>query len=122
MTKASALYNFWSNFGLTAYEENTVPTDAKFPYITYQVVTDSFGAEAALTASVWYRDTSWVEANAKAEEISRTISRGGKTIPVDGGVLWLKRGTPFSQSIGDETDDLIKRKYLNITAEFLTAD
>ena len=122
MTKASALYNFWSNFGLTAYEENTVPTDAKFPYITYQVVTDSFGAEVALTASVWYRDTSWVEANAKSEEISRTISRGGKTIPVDGGVLWLKRGTPFSQSIGDETDDLIKRKYLNITAEFLTAD
>ena len=122
MTKASALYNFWSGFGLTAYEENTVPTDAKFPYITYQVVTDSFGAEIALTASVWYRGTSWVEANAKAEEISRTISRGGKTIPVDGGVLWLKRGTPFAQSMGDETDDLIKRKYLNITAEFLTAD
>ncbi len=122
MTKASALYNFWSGFGLTAYEENTVPTDAKFPYITYQVVTDSFGAEVALTASVWYRGTSWVEANAKAEEISRTISRGGKTIPVDGGVLWLKRGTPFSQSMGDETDDLIKRKYLNITAEFFTAD
>ena len=122
MTKASALYNFWSGFVLPAYEENTVPTDAEFPYITYQVVTDSFGAEIALTASVWYRGTSWVEANAKAEEISRTISRGGKTIPVDGGVLWLKRGTPFAQSMGDETDDLIKRKYLNITAEFLTAD
>ena len=122
MTKASALYNFWSGFGLNAYEENTVPTDAKFPYITYQVVTDSFGTEIALTASVWYRGTSWVEANAKAEEISRTISRGGKTILVDGGVLWLKRGTPFAQSMGDETDDLIKRKYLNITAEFLTAD
>lgn len=122
MTKASALYNFWSGFGLNAYEENTVPTDAEFPYITYQVVTDSFGAEIALTASVWYRGTSWLEANSKAEEISRTISRGGKTIPVDGGVLWLKRGTPFSQSMGDETDDLIKRKYLNITAEFLTAD
>lgn len=122
MTKASAFYNFWSGFGLTAYEENTVPTDATFPYITYQVVTDSFGAEVALTASVWYLDTSWVESNAKAEEISRTISRGGKTIPVDGGVLWLKRGTPFAQSMGDETDDLIKRKYLNITAEFLTAD
>lgn len=122
MTKASALYNFWSGFGLTAYEENMIPTDAKLPYITYQVVTDSFGAEVALTASVWYHDTSWVGANAKAEEISRAISRGGKTIPVDGGVLWLKRGTPFSQSMGDETDDLIKRKYLNITAEFLTAD
>ena len=122
MTKASALYNFWSGFGLTAYEENTVPTDAKFPYITYQVVTDSFGTEIALTASVWYRGTSWVEANAKAEEISRTISRGGKTILVDGGVLWLKRGTPFSQSMGDDSDDLIKRKYINLVAEFMTAN
>ena len=125
MTKEAALHNFWSMFGLPAYEENAVPTGkdgATFPYITYQVVTDSFGSEVALTASVWYRGTSWVEANAKTEEISRAISRGGKTIPVDGGVLWLKRGTPFSQSMGDETDDLIKRKYLNITAEFLTAD
>ena len=125
MTKEAALHNFWSTFDLPAYEENAVPTGkdgAKFPYITYQVVTDSFGAEVALTASVWYYGTSWVEANAKAEEISRYISRGGKTIPVDGGALWLKRGTPFSQSMGDETDDLIKRKYLNITAEYLTAD
>lgn len=43
MTKEAALYNFWSMFGITAYEENAVPSDAKFPYITYQVVTDSFG-------------------------------------------------------------------------------
>lgn len=122
MTKESALYNFWSMFGIATYEENAVPTDAKFPYITYQVVTDSFGNEVALTASVWYQSTSWVEANAKAQEISNTLSRGGLTIACDGGVIWLKRGIPFAQSMGDESDDLIKRKYLNITAEFMTAD
>ena len=122
MTKAAAIYKFWSSFGLTAYEENTVPTDAAFPYITYQLVTDSFDREIPLTASLWYRSARWSDINAKTEEISQTISRGGKIIPCDGGAIWLKRGQPFAQSMGDESDDLIKRKYLNITAEFMTAD
>ena len=122
MTKAAAIYQFWSSFGLTAYEENTVPTDAAFPYITYQLVTDSFDREIPLTASIWYRSESWAGINAKTEEISQTISRGGKIISCDGGAIWLKRGQPFAQSMGDESDDLIKRKYLNITAEYLTAD
>ena len=122
MTKAVAIYQFWSSFGLTAYEENTVPTDADFPYITYQFVTDSFDREIPLTASLWYRGESWTAINAKTEEISQKISRGGKIISCDGGAIWLKRGQPFAQSMGDESDDLIKRKYLNITAEFMTAD
>ena len=122
MTKAAAIYQFWSGFGLTAYEENTVPTDAAFPYITYQLVTDSFDREVAATASIWYRSESWTAVNAKTEEISQKISRGGKIISCDGGVIWLKRGQPFAQNMRDESDDLIKRKYLNITAEFVTAD
>ena len=122
MTKAAAIYQFWSSFGLTAYEENTVPDDATFPYITYQLVTDSFDREIPITASIWYRSESWTEINAKTEEISQKISRGGKIVSCDGGVVWLKRGQPFAQNMGDESDDLIKRKYLNITAEFITAD
>ena len=122
MTKAAAIYQFWSGFGLTAYEENTVPTDAVFPYITYQLVTDSFDREIPLTASLWYRSESWTAINAKTEEISQKISRGGKIISCDGGAIWLKRGQPFAQSMGDGSDNLIKRKYLNITAEFMTAD
>ena len=122
MTKAAAIYQFWNSFGLTAYEENTVPDDADFPYITYQLVTDSFDRETPLTASLWYRSESWTAINAKTEEISQKISRGGKIIACDGGTIWLKRGRPFAQNMGDESDNLIKRKYLNITAEFMTAD
>ena len=122
MTKAAAIYQFWNSFGLTAYEENTVPTDAAFPYITYQLVTDSFYREEPVTASLWYRSESWTAINAKTEEISQKISRGGKIIPCDGGAIWLKRGQPFAQNMGDESDDLIKRKYLNIPAEFMPAD
>ena len=122
MTKAAAIYQFWNSFGLAAYEENSVPDDATFPYITYQLVTDSFDREIPLTASLWYRSESWTDINAKTEEISQKISRGGKIIPCDVGAIWLKRGQPFAQSMGDESDNLIKRKYLNITAEFMTAD
>ena len=122
MTKAAAIYQFWSSFGLTAYEENTVPTDASFPYITYQLVTDSFDREVAATASLWYRSESWTAINAKTEEISAHIGLGGKIIKCDGGRIWIKRGQPFAQNMGDESDDLIKRKYLNLTFEFFTAN
>ena len=122
MTKAATINKFWNSFGLMAYEENSVPDDAEFPYITYQLVTDGFDNEILLTASIWYRGTSWVNANAKAEEISQTIGSGGIFLRCDGGIIWLKRGTPFSQSMGDDTDDAIKRKYLNIIAEYFTAD
>ena len=121
MTKAAAIYQFWNSFGLTAYEENSVPDEAAFPYITYQLVTDSFDREIPLTASLWYRSESWTAINAKTEEISQKISRGGKIISCDGGAIWLKRGQPFAQSMVDKSDDIIKSKYLNITTGFINA-
>lgn len=125
MTKASALYNFWASFGLPAYDEASVPTgeDAPaFPYITYEVITDSIGSNIALNGSIWYRSTSWVSANAKAQEIAEYLGRGGKILPLDDGAVWLRRGSPFAQSMGDDKDNMIKRKNINITAEFLTAN
>lgn len=122
MNKAAAMHQFWSGFGLTAYEENTVPSDAVFPYITYQLVTDAFDTDVAMTASLWYRGESWVDINAKEREISAYIGIGGVIIKRSDGRIWLKKGTPFAQNMGDESDSLIKRKYLNVTAEFLTAD
>lgn len=125
MTKAAAIYQFWKSFGLPTYEENSVPTGDNapaLPYLTYQFATDDFGKEVALTSSLWYRSTSWTQANEKAEEISETIGRGGKMLPCDGGAIWLKKGTPFAQNMGDESDDKIKRKYLNLVVEYFTAD
>lgn len=125
MTKAAAIYQFWAGFGLPAYEENAVPTGIgapSFPYITYQLITDDFGNDVLMTASAWYRDSSWVSANAKAEEVGVAIGRGGKIISCDNGAIWIKKGSPFAQRMGDESDTLIKRIYFNISAEFLTAD
>lgn len=120
MNKEAAIHQFWSGFGLTAYEENTVPSDAVYPYITYQVVTDDFGTDVPMSASLWYRGESWIDINAKKDEISAYIGLGGVVLSCDYGKIWLKKGSPFAQNMGDESDNLIRRKYLNISSEFLT--
>ena len=126
MTKAGAIYQFWASFGLPAYEETSVYSFEEvpeFPYITYELNTDSFsGNTTSMTCSVWYRSTSWVQANAKAEEISKRIGYGGTVLKCDGGYVWLMRGSPFCRSMGDDSDDLIKRKVINVSAYFCTAD
>lgn len=129
MTKAQALNKFFSSFSLLALEENSVPggdNAPAFPYATYSLVLDSIGGEIPLTLNLWYRDkqlySSLPEIIGKADEISERIGRGGITIPCDGGFIWLKRGTPFAQIMGDPADELIRRAYINITAEYLTAD
>jgi hypothetical protein len=128
MNKASAIHNFWSGFGLTAYEENTVPSadDSEnapaFPYLTYQVATGDIGVEIALSASLWYRSSSWLDVNNKARQIEKKIGQGGIVLPCDGGAMWIKRGTPFAQNMSDPDDDAIRRKFINISVEFFTAE
>ena len=119
MTKEEALYSFYSQFG-TAYEETHLPKSATLPYLTYSVSTASFGdGDTSLSLSVWTRSTSWALANSIAKQISDTLGLGGVIIDCDDGAVWLKRGTPFAQNMGDESDDLIKRKVINITAEYI---
>lgn len=120
MTKAATIQAFWASFGLTAYEENAVPVDAAYPYITYELVTDAFGGETSMSGSLWYHGSSWIEANAKAEEISDYIGYAGKILHSDSGYIWIRCGVPFAQSMGDPDDDMIRRKLINITAAFYT--
>lgn len=120
MTKAAAIYQFWNGFGISAYEENAVPDNAEFPYITYQLVTDSVDNDVQCAVSLWYRSESWIDINAKTEEISAFIGSSGKIIKCDGGRIWIKRGQPFAQNMRDESDPEIKRKYFNISIEFFT--
>ena len=45
---------------------------------------------------------------------------GGAFVPYDGGAMWIKRGSPWCQNIADESNKNIKRRYLNITVEYLS--
>ena len=51
----------------------------------------------------------------------RIIGSVFNDVKCDGGRIWIKRGQPFAQNMGDESDGLIKRKYLNVTIEYFTA-
>lgn len=125
MTKAAAWYQFWSQFGVPAFDENSVPDgeDAPgFPRLTYEFGTDAFSDYGvSVTVSLWYRDSSWVPINAKAEAISAVIGRGGVTCPCDGGNFWVTRGSPWAVRMGDENDDLIKRIVFNVTVRWNTS-
>lgn len=122
MDKAQAIYQFWSSFGLNAYDENSLPDDAVMPYITYQTVTDSLDKVVPMSASIWYRSTSWADCQRKAEAIAKAIAeKGFVRYPVTGGYVWITKGTPFAQRVPDTSDLQVKRMYLNITAEYLTA-
>ncbi|MCI8933915.1 MAG: hypothetical protein HFE80_05355 [Clostridiaceae bacterium] len=123
MTKEAALYQFFSSFGLEAYAETAVPEDAVFPYLTYQAATSAFEeGEVSLTVNLWYHTEGEATPNQKAREISKVIGQGGVVLLCDGGYIWLKRGSPFCQNLSDQTDRGIKRRYINVTAEYLTQD
>ena len=117
MDSVQTLHKFWSGFGLPAYDETTVPDDAKVPYITYEASDDFFGSNLSLTASLWYRSTSWQAITEKEKEIANAISLGGKMLQCDEGAIWIKRGTPWAQRMSDSSDNMIRRIVLNIELE-----
>lgn len=121
MTKAAALYQFFSSFGMDAYTATSVPDDAVLPYLTYELATGAWdGGEVGITANLWFYTESEKVPNEKAKEISSVIGPGGRVLPCDEGYIWLKRGSPWCQALRDEVSPNIKRRYLNITAEYLT--
>lgn len=122
MNKDAAIQDFFSSFGLTAYPASSVPTSGddmpSFPYLTYTASTDSDLSRMQISASVWYRSTSWAEINRKVRQISQEVG-GGIVIECDEGGIIVRKGTPFAQPLGDDADNMVKRKILNF--EFLYA-
>ena len=120
MTKAAALQSFFERF-LPSYAASSVPDDVIFPYLTYELITSAWeDGEVGITVNLWYYTTSESIPNAKAQEISNAIGLGGVSVPCDGGFIWVKRGTPWCQNLHDDADPMIKRRYIQITAEYMT--
>lgn len=124
MTKAACVQRFMASFGLPAVQEAAFPADPverpEFPYLTWSASFDALGVEVPVSLSLWYRSEGWVAVNAKMAEISAAVGRGGVFLLCDGGGVWIRRGVPFAQQMGDPDDDMIKRMYINLVAEYIT--
>lgn len=134
MNKQQALNDFWHSFGVLAFEENAVPTDdvinaliasgaaaAKYPYITYQVITDDLGAPVFPSASIWDRSTSWERSDTLANAISARFQQQ-KTIKLDNGRLFIAKGSPFAQHMEEPGDRAVRRILINTSMEFFTEE
>ena len=124
MTPEAAIYTFLSGFSIPAYASASVPDQAQFPYLTYDLVLGEWGQpEVNMPVNVWYRTDSEALPNAKVREISKAIGMGGVLLHCDGGALWLKKGSPWAQAMTVEgEDEKVKRRYVNINIEFLTTE
>ena len=121
MTKEQALHAFFNSFGIVGYRSTSVPDDVIFPFLTYDFPVSSFEDDPVSgTLNLYYYTDSEAEPDAKIEEIRQAIGMGGALLQCDGGAIWLKRGVPWCQSLVDETNRNIKRRYANITAEYFT--
>lgn len=123
-TKAAAIHTFLSGFGLTAYAAASVPSNAEYPYLTYELTVGSWmDGSVSLPVNLWYRTTGEAVLNSKVQEISDKIGMGGCQVDCDGGSIWVLRGTPFAQSLSADADDnTVKRRYVNLELQFNTAD
>lgn len=119
MNKMQALFAFWYQFGWDAYNEASVPDDAKLPYITYEASDDNFDHPVAHTVTLWDRSTSWENIESMKRDIEAVIGRGGTIVSYDNGAMWIQRGTPFAQPMPDSESDEIRRIILNIVTEYI---
>lgn len=121
VTKAKAIHDFFNSV-MTSYPASAVPDDAAMPYLTYTWSDASFGdSEQSMTVNIYARTESEAEVNALARRLSDAIGRGGRMLCCDDGAIWLKRGAPWCQAAPYD-DRSIKRRYINVTADFLTID
>lgn len=118
-TKAGAIYNFLSGFGIPAYPSTSVPDDAQLPYITYDFIDGAYGDVVHMLVNMWFRTFSEKVPNDKVQELSDAIGANGVMLTCDQGAMRVYRGTPFAQ-VARDPDDTIKRRYINIDVMYLT--
>ena len=111
---ATALYDFFSSFGIPAYLSDNIPDNVQMPYITYDLVEPEPLAYGMINASVWYRSTSVAAICAKVDEIKAAIGTG-VSLKTGSGVIHLFREKEgrFAQIMNDPNRET-KRAYLSM--------
>lgn len=90
----STLFDFWSQFGMPAYLQDSVPDDASLPYITYEATRVPGMSSLPLTAIAWFPPS--VDGNMRRtafqDHVELLIPDGGIMLPVgDDGFIVLNR-------------------------------
>lgn len=117
VTREAALQKYFESFGLKAFPATSEPKDIEFPWLTYETSAGNWGDEVSIVVKLWFHTDSEAEPNAKVRQISESIGLGGKVINYDDGKMWLRRGSPWCNSIPNDTDTAVKCKALNIMIE-----
>ena len=121
MDKQQALYHFWRQAtGLEAYEENKIPDNAKLPYVTYQTQIGALDEPVFPIGHIWDdKRLSFTALDGYLARLEAYLPRvSGKCIPMDEGIMYVTRGTPFAQR---ESDGEGAVGYLiNLGIEFLS--
>lgn len=121
LDKWSAQKVYWSSFGLPAYHELTVPDDmeGKYPYIAYQAVNGQLQGVMNVSASVYYKGTSWATIMQEIGQMEKAIDR---QIFIEGGIMKVRKPlSHFAQPMSDGGDTKIRRMLLTVEIEFLSA-
>lgn len=121
MTKAAAIHEFFSSFGIPAYLNTSVPDyrEVDMPFLTYQYIASGFsGGSVFPTIQIWYKTSSEAIPNAKADEIYRRIGEG-ILLECDDGFIKLEHGNPWCVSSAND-DTTVKLRQINITMTYYT--
>lgn len=118
LDKWSAQKVYWSSFGFPAYQELTVPPDAKMPYITYQTANGSLNGVVNVSASIYYKGTSWA---AIMQEVLQMEKVADRQLFIDGGIMKVRKPiSNFAQPMSEAGDEKIRRMILTVEIEFLS--
>lgn len=120
MTPEAAIYRLFSGIGMDAYAATAVPDDASYPYLTYTLSIGSWdGGDVNVTVNIWDRTSSEAQMNAHVRALGNVIPWDGVTVPCDGGMLFVKRGSPWAQSVQVADDPTVKQRYINVDIDYL---
>lgn len=116
---------YWNSFGLSGFNELTVPDEeakailsAGGMFITYQAVSGSINGPTTASASLYHRSNSWTKIMQKSSEMERFIDR---EFAIDGGaVKFRKPVSNYAQPMSDPNDPQVRRIVLTVEVEFLT--
>lgn len=118
MDREQALNTFWNSFGVKAYEVNTVPDNAPYKKIAYEVVVGDFGSPVPCTVYLYDRHISWQGITELLHLIDNRLKHGGVQVPFDNGTIWICKASPFATRLDGE-DDTIRRIVVNLQIEYL---